>query len=90
MRPLKINGKTQFPQLPVGDGLGDGDGDGEGLGVVVGVGDGVGDGESPQVADSSPIACIANLLLSSTAALLDTPAMPIGVPVGAYILSGLE
>ena len=86
-RPLKINGKTQFPQLPVD---GDGDGEGEGDGDGDGEGEGEGEGESPQVPDSSPTACIAILFWIKTAALLETPATPSGVPVTGYILSGLE
>ena len=36
---------------------------------------------SPQTADSSPTAAKANLFLVMTAALLESPATPVGVPV---------
>ena len=43
-----------------------------------------------QVEDSSPSAAIANLFLVMTAALLETPSIPVGVPVPGYITSGLD
>ena len=58
--PLKMKGKTQFPQ-PIVVGAGDGAGDGRGDGTGDGTGDGDGADVSPQVADSSPTACIASL-----------------------------
>lgn len=84
-----MKGKTQFPQ-PVVVGAGDGAGDGRGDGTGDGTGDGDGADESPQVADSSPTACMASLFCSKTAALLETPSTPRAVPVGPYVKSGLE
>ena len=46
--------------------------------------------EEEQVDDSSPSAAIANLFLVMTAALLETPSIPVGVPVPGYNISGLE
>ena len=46
--------------------------------------------EEEQVDDSSPSAARANLFLVMTAALLETPSTPVGVPVPGYITSGFE
>ena len=46
--------------------------------------------EEEQVDDSSPSAAIANLFLVMTAALLETPSTPVGVPVPGKFTLGLE
>ena len=45
---------------------------------------------SAQAADSSPTAAKRNLISVMTAALLETPATPVGVPVCGRITLGLE
>jgi len=44
----------------------------------------------PQDPDSFPKAAILNLFSVMTLALLETPAIPVGVPVAGKVTSGLE
>ena len=47
-------------------------------------------GFSPQVPDSSPRAAIWSIISLRTLALLETPSIPVGVPVPGKMTSGLE
>ena len=75
-----MKGKTQFPhsvELVEGEAVDD---EGAAVPDVVAVVEGVGN-PSLHVADSSPSAAKANLFSVMTAALLETPVTPVGVPV---------
>ena len=80
-----MNGNTQLPQLPVPDEPVVVEPVPDDVVAVVVVAD-----VSWQVLDSSPLAANMNLFWVMTAALLDTPATPVGVPVAGRMTEGLE
>ena len=80
-----MNGNTQLPQLPVPDEPVVVEPVPDDVVAVVVVAD-----VSWQVLDSSPLAANMNLFWVMTAALLDTPATPVGVPVAGKMTAGLE